>query len=224
MTTASDSGKPPFDAVLCDIDGVIRFFDHRETTRLEAAAGLAEGATARIAFDAGIAERLVLGRLNRDEWTREVAGRLTADGVPAPGAAALAAAFVRAPARADTAVVGLLRRARRYCPVLLVTNATVWLDEDLAALGLADLADAVVNSSRVGAAKPDPRIYEAAAEQARTTPGRCLFVDDRPENVEAAARLGMTGVLHRSPADLHRALLPLLGPEPDEGDEGDEAR
>ncbi|MFD0277611.1 HAD-IA family hydrolase [Kitasatospora sp. NPDC127111] len=219
MTTTSGSGKPPFDAVLCDIDGVIRFFDHRETGRLEAAAGLSEGATARIAFDAELGERLVLGRLTRDEWTRAVTDRLTAAGVAAPGAAGLAAAFTRAPARADVAVVDLLRRARRHCPVLLVTNATAWLDEDLAALGLADLADAVVNSSRVGAAKPDPRIYHLAAERAGTTPGRCLFVDDRPENVAAAARLGMTAVLHRSPADLCRALAPLLGPEPEEGDE-----
>ncbi|MBP0454250.1 HAD-IA family hydrolase [Kitasatospora sp. RG8] len=214
MTTSADPGKPPFDAVLCDIDGVIRFFDHRGIALLEHAAGLPEGGAAQAAFGPGIAEQLVLGALTREQWAQAIAGRLRGDGVPAGPAAELATAFTRVPARADAAVVDLLRRARQRCTVLLVSNATVWLDEDLAALGLAGLADGVVNSARVGAAKPDPRIYRFAADQARVSPGRCLFVDDRPENVEAARRLGMTGLLYREPADLHRALGPLLDPAP----------
>ncbi|MFI6846343.1 HAD-IA family hydrolase [Kitasatospora sp. NBC_00085] len=215
MTTSIDSGKPPFDAVLCDIDGVIRFFDHRETARLEHAAGLSEGDTERAAFGPGVVEPLVSGSLTRDQWAQAVAERLAADGVPAGAAAGLAAAFTRPTVRVDAAVVDLLRRVRERCTVLLVSNATLWLDEDLAALGLADLADGVVNSARVGAAKPDPQIYRIAADRARTTPGRCLFIDDRPENVEAARRLGMTGLLYREPTDLRRALAPLLGLAPE---------
>lgn len=55
-------------------------------------------------------------------------------------------------------------------------------------------------------AKPDRRIYEIAAELAGAAPERCLFVDDRNENVEAARTLGMTGVLYRTAADLAAAL------------------
>ncbi|MGV9267957.1 HAD-IA family hydrolase [Kitasatospora sp. NPDC003701] len=210
MTTSTMTGKPPFDAVLCDIDGVLRFFDHHEVTRLEHAAGLPQGRTAELAFAGDAGTALVLGGLSRSEWAGAIARDLAATGLPAEPARELAAAFTHAPARADAAVVDLLRRARERCSVLLVTNATAWLEEDLAALGLADLAEGVINSTRVGAAKPDRRIYEVAAERARATPGRCLFVDDRPENVEAAARLGMTGLLYREPADLRRALAPLL--------------
>lgn len=94
--------------------------------------------------------------------------------------------------------------------MVLVTNATVWLDEDLARMGLTDLADEVVNSSRVGSAKPERRIYEIAAERAGAAPDRCLFVDDRQENVDAAVALGMAGVLYRGPEDLRRALAPVL--------------
>ncbi|MER5353703.1 HAD-IA family hydrolase [Kitasatospora sp. NPDC002551] len=202
------SPQPP-GAVLCDIDGVIRHFDHREVARLETAAGLAPGTTFEVAFAEELGRRLVLGGLTRAQWTAEIAGGL-GSGVPAGRAAALAAAFTGSPVRADGEVVALLRRARRRAPVLLVTNATLWLEEDLAALGLADLAEGVVNSARVGAAKPDPAIFRVAAERAGVAPEGCLFVDDSARNVAAAAGLGMTTVRFRTPLDLARALAPLL--------------
>src|SRR5690606_6991821 len=115
------------------------------------------------------------------------------------------------PFHADEAVVALLRRIRALMPLVLVTNATLRLDSDLAALGLADLAHHVVGSAQVGVAKPDPAIYAIAVERAAVPTRRCLFVDDRAENVEAARALGMTGTLFREPADLRRALAPALG-------------
>jgi beta-phosphoglucomutase-like phosphatase (HAD superfamily) len=73
-------------------------------------------------------------------------------------------------------------------------------------MGLADLADHVVSSARVGVAQPDREIYEIAAGRAGVALGRCLFVDDRLENIEAAVTLGMTGVHYRRPDDLREAL------------------
>ena len=51
--------------------------------------------------------------------------------------------------------------------------------------------DAVVVSYEVGVCKPDPRIYEICLSRLGVSPERALFVDDREDNVEAAARLGM---------------------------------
>ncbi|WP_030276028.1 HAD-IA family hydrolase [Streptomyces sp. NRRL B-24484] len=210
-----------FGAVLCDLDGVIRFFDHAGVTRLERAAGLRPGSTAEAAFGPGIAEPLVLGGLTRAQWRGAIAAALAAS-VPEAAALALAEAFTTTPQSADAEVVELLRRTRRSCPVLLVTNATVWLDEDLAALGLTGLVDGVVNSAEVGSAKPDRRIYEIAAERAGVAPERCLFVDDRAENVAAAVALGMAGLHHRTPADLRAALAGRL-PDPRPGRAAQEA-
>ncbi|MEV6979629.1 hypothetical protein AB0N76_39805, partial [Kitasatospora sp. NPDC093806] len=84
--------QPP-GAVLCDIDGVIRFFDHREVARLEAVAGLAPGTTFGVAFAEELGRRLVLGGLTRAEWTAELAeglGRVPRAGVRAEHARALA--------------------------------------------------------------------------------------------------------------------------------------
>lgn len=50
--------------------------------------------------------------------------------------------------------------------------------------------DAIIDSSEVGAIKPEPRIYELAATQAGVEPGAILLVDDSRANLVAAERLG----------------------------------
>ncbi|MFE3113058.1 HAD-IA family hydrolase [Kitasatospora indigofera] len=209
MTTPTTRTTAPFDAVLCDLDDVIRLFDATEVTLLERAAGLPVGSTAASAFGPGRGGPLVLGQLSKDAWAESTASGL-ADQVPAARARELAAAFARAPFRTDPEVVELLRAARARCPVWIVTNGAPWLDDDLATLDLDGLADGIVNSARLGVAKPDPGILLHAAGRAGATPERCLFVDDRAANVEAAAALGMATVHFRTAADLRPALAPLL--------------
>lgn len=141
---------------------------------------------------------MLLGRITKEEWEDAIVHDLTRR-VSLPRAQALARAFTEAGFWADGTVVDLLRLVRGHCSLVLVTNATVWLDEDFALLGLAGLADDVINSSQVGIAKPDPRIYKIAAERAGARLDRCLFVDDRQENIDTAVELGMAGVLIAKP-------------------------
>jgi len=51
--------------------------------------------------------------------------------------------------------------------------------------------DVVVVSCEVGAAKPAPVIFEMCLSQLGVKPRQALFVDDRIENIEGAARLGL---------------------------------
>lgn len=78
------------------------------------------------------------------------------------------------------------------------------------------LLDAVVVSGALGAAKPDPRAYEAVAERSGLPLDRLVFVDDSPTNVAAAAALGMDAILFTGAADLRRELgrrgLPVAAP------------
>jgi putative hydrolase of the HAD superfamily len=62
------------------------------------------------------------------------------------------------------------------------------------------LFDVVVLSGREGLRKPQPEIYLLAAERLGVPPAACVFVDDLPANVEGAAGVGMTAILHRDPA------------------------
>ncbi|MFE3664459.1 HAD family hydrolase [Streptomyces sp. NPDC059164] len=196
-----------FDAVLCDLDNVIRFYDTAPLAALERAAGLPEGTTTDIAYAPETDLPLLLGRITPDAWVESIAAGLT-EWVGAERAHELGRALADAPFRADEEVVTLLRRARTHVPLVLVTNATLQLDSDLALLGLTDLADAVVSSAVEQVAKPDPAIYRIAAGRAGVPVERCLFVDDRRENTDAAADLGMATVLYREPADLREALGP----------------
>jgi putative hydrolase of the HAD superfamily len=50
-------------------------------------------------------------------------------------------------------------------------------------------------SADLALTKPDPRCYVAALAALGAEPGDVVFVDDRPANIEAAAALGMTGIL-----------------------------
>lgn len=197
--------------MLCDIDNVIRFYDTSELTRLEGESGLQPGITAQIAFAPGTDLPLLLGEITKREWAESIARGLTGrTGIPKVRAGELATALTRAPFRADDVVVDMLRQVRARMPLVLVSNATFELEEDLASLGIGQLAHHVVNSARVKIAKPDPRIYELAAERAGADVGRCLFVDDGARNVEAAVELGMTGTHYREHADLRTALAPVL--------------
>jgi epoxide hydrolase-like predicted phosphatase len=54
--------------------------------------------------------------------------------------------------------------------------------------------DAVVVSGEVHCVKPDPRIYRLCLARLEVEPAQALFVDDRADNIAAAARLGMRTV------------------------------
>jgi putative hydrolase of the HAD superfamily len=51
--------------------------------------------------------------------------------------------------------------------------------------------DVVIVSCEVGLAKPDRRIYELALSRLGVVAGQALFVDDREDNIEGAAQLGL---------------------------------
>lgn len=198
-----------FDAVLCDLDNVVRFYDFGRLAVLERASGLTAGLTASVAYSPELDLPLLLGRIDAQEWTDAVAERMTAYAPPAR-ARELARAMADAPFHAEPEAVALLRRLRDVMPLVIVTNATAGLREELDAMGIGDLTPHVVNSAWEGVAKPDPEILLTAARLAGVAPERCLFVDDRAENTEAAAGLGMSTVRYRSVEDLRRALEPLF--------------
>jgi len=94
---------------------------------------------------------------------------------------------------------GALERARaRGLRTGVLSNFTLLaLRGSLAAIGLADLVDAALSAAMIGAAKPAPEAYRAIAAALEVDPRACLFVDDRPEHVAGAARVGMRALLLR---------------------------
>lgn len=54
--------------------------------------------------------------------------------------------------------------------------------------------DAIVESSKVGVRKPDPRIYLMICERLRVESRACVYLDDLGINCKAAAQLGMVAI------------------------------
>ncbi|CAM4258063.1 hypothetical protein GCM10009799_26760 [Nocardiopsis rhodophaea] len=71
--------------------------------------------------------------------------------------------------------------------------------------------DAVVISGEVGMRKPEPEIFQHALELTGLAPRECVFIDDIEHNVRAAVDLGMTGILHRDPAETRERLAEACG-------------
>lgn len=56
------------------------------------------------------------------------------------------------------------------------------------------LFDHVIESSKLGIRKPDPRIYELACETLGVNPANCVYLDDLGINLKPAKALGMTTI------------------------------
>ncbi len=61
----------------------------------------------------------------------------------------------------------------------------------VAVAAIMDRFDVIVESSRVGVRKPEPRFYEIACEMLGVRPDECVFLDDLGINLKPAAAMGM---------------------------------
>jgi putative hydrolase of the HAD superfamily len=53
---------------------------------------------------------------------------------------------------------------------------------------------AIIESSKAGVRKPDPRIYLMMCEQLEVAPAACIYLDDLGINCKPAAALGMRAI------------------------------
>lgn len=174
--------------MLCDLDGVVRLWPAHVVVSAEKAAGLPPGSVHATAFAADLLPLAITGRISDEAWRAEVTNRLRV-AYPEADAKGAVAGWSASPGVISQPVLDLLRQRR--VPVALVTNATTRLPDDLAALGLASEFDHIINSSRIGVAKPDPGIFTAALQALHLPADQVLFVDDDACHVAAARELGM---------------------------------
>jgi len=97
---------------------------------------------------------------------------------------------------ANTAMLAALSdwKARGLRLALCTNNVAEWEPHWRAMLPVDELFEVVVDSSFVGARKPDPRIYEIVVQRLGVTPSACVFVDDRAENCDGARAAGMHAI------------------------------
>jgi putative hydrolase of the HAD superfamily len=75
--------------------------------------------------------------------------------------------------------------------------------------GLCELFDVFFSSCWVGVRKPTHRIYQRVLGMTQADPERCVFVDDREQNLTPARALGMHTIRFTSAEQLARELMAL---------------
>jgi putative hydrolase of the HAD superfamily len=70
------------------------------------------------------------------------------------------------------------------------------------------LFDAIIESSKAGVRKPDPRIYEMMCDLLAVKPEACIYLDDLGINCKPAATLGMKAI---KVVDVDQTLTELAG-------------
>lgn len=77
--------------------------------------------------------------------------------------------------------------------------------------GVLELFDVVVESSKAGCRKPDPRFYEIACEELGIEPHEAVFLDDLGINLKPARAMGMTTIKVVDPDDAIAELEQVVG-------------
>jgi epoxide hydrolase-like predicted phosphatase len=135
------------------------------------------------------------GEIDADAFRAGVRRRLAeVAGDQAQGDAALAALdrYMEALPPIDAEMRALVVRLRAAGKVKLglLSNANRgWTERLRSRCG--DLFDDVVVSGDVGLAKPDPEVFRLAARRLGVEPAACLMIDDQPQHLESARRVGL---------------------------------
>jgi putative hydrolase of the HAD superfamily len=197
------------EAVLWDFGGVFTSSPFEAFNRYERAKGLPDGFIRKVNATNPHDNAWALfeqSKLNAQQFNDKFLAESTALGHPVPGAdiLPLLAGQVR------PAMVEALRECKKHFKVGCITNnmasgarparrAAPMAGANAQAAGGASsmimpLFDAVIESSKVGVRKPDPRIYQMMCELIAVTPEKCVYLDDLGDNCKGAASLGMIAI------------------------------
>jgi len=80
-----------------------------------------------------------------------------------------------------------------------------------------DAFDKMIISAEVGAAKPEPKIFQIALEQFGVSPNEAVFVDDFLINIEGCEKVGLKGIHFKDPESALKQLKKLLSTLPPGG-------
>ncbi len=206
-------------AVLWDFGGVITTSPFDAFNRYEAERGLPRdfirGVNA-VNHEDNAWARFESSRIDADEFDRAFLAETTAAGHPVPGrdVIPLLGGDVR------PRMVEVLERCKaRYRVACLTNNANTGHGPGMSrdprqaddVARVMTLFDLVIESSKEGIRKPDPRIYALACERLGVPPEAIVYLDDLGINLKPARAMGMTTIKVLNEAQAIKDLAAALG-------------
>ena len=119
--------------------------------------------------------------------------------------------FMRSLSKPNHEALEIARGLSAKYPMATINNESREFNEyRIRTFGLRNCFHVFVSSCYVGVRKPGERIYRLALDLTQRSAEECCFIDDRPVNIEGAAKVGMQTVLMQN-ADQLRNDLKRLG-------------
>ena len=131
-------------AILTDLDGVIRHWTSEALHMKEEGLGLARGHLFGICFEKKILAQVVTGRISDREWRELVQAELSSS-ISKSDAKELVKLWVNSEIQVDKKIFEIYKLHFPGAKIVLTTNATTRLAEDLKKQGLEDQIDEIMN-------------------------------------------------------------------------------
>jgi len=196
------AAKAGIEAVIWDFGGVFTSSPFEAFNRLEAEKGLPKDLVRKVNSTNPDGNAWALFERNEIDaagFDRLFLEESTALGHPLRGAEVLP----KLSGELRPRMVAALKACKQHFKVGCITNNVVSMhspgqDEGQRAAGamaqVMPLFDAIIESSKAGVRKPDPRIYLMMCELLAVEPRACVYLDDLGINCKPAAALGMKAI------------------------------
>lgn len=195
-------------ALVFDLGKVLVDFDYSIAARRIARLCSPEcDPTAFFTKHAGLLESYELGKFTTLQFFNEIKAASGFSGTPAEFNTFFADIFT--PMQAMIDLQGELRKKRIPAYIFSNTNDLA-VDHIRKRFPFFSDFDGYVLSYEHGAMKPSARLYEIVERASGRKGAELIYIDDRPENVEAGTARGWQGILHEAP-ETTRAALQKLG-------------
>lgn len=209
-----------FSAVIFDFGGVITSSPFEAFNRLEAERGLPRDSIRRINAtdpDANAWARFERAEIDAAAFDAAFAAEAAALGLEISGGDVISCLAGDVRPRMVAALDAL--KAARFTIGCITNNvragkgSAMVFDETRAAEIRAIMArfDHVIESSKAGVRKPDPRIYAMMCDALGVAPEACIYLDDLGVNCKPAAEMGMAAIKVTGEAQALADLRALLG-------------
>ena len=194
-------------AVFFDLGGVIvRTEFQAPRQRLAERLGMEYDDLVKIVFDSDSGYKATMGEISSDEHWASVIQRLKR---PASELSAIRDEFFAGDI-VDRTLLDYLRSLRGKYKTGLISNAWGDLRDYIVKEKFEDAFDRMIISAEVGAAKPEPKIFQIALEQLGVRPKEAVFVDDFLINIEGCEKVGIKGIHFKDPGSALQQLKKLL--------------